>query len=455
MKIGTQLTAGAFGIGAIVLVNLGVIFLKSSEKYTKVINQAGVFRGGTQRLVKLEVGSYRDPQNDLLIAQLDELIDGLIDGSEKLGLPKTQDGELLDRLQASKIQWNEVKKSVNNVRYNRTLTNRQELIKNSEELYELSEAAVNLAEEYAAADVRQLRGIQLFVAVLNLGILVAIIAGSRRITRTLDNFTRNLARSSDDIASKVERQEAVANEQAGSISQATSTVDRLGQASRQSAVQAEASATGANQVLALAEAGSQTVDQTMTGMENLKEKVRNIAEQIMNLSEQTGQIATVSELVGDLANQTNMLALNAAVEAAHAGEQGKGFRVVASEIRKLADESRKSADKINNLVTDVQEAIGSAVIVTDEGKQTAEYSIGLAQETARSLIGVKDAVNSVFSNTSQISDAAKMQAVGIQEILAAVNALNLGAMDTAADMGEVKASTVQLKQSANELRTIV
>ena len=452
MKIRTQLTLGALGIAVLALANVGVIFLKSSEDDSKVINQSGVVRGATQRSIKLELSNS---PNDKLIAKLNDLIDGLINGSQELGLPKATDPDYIARMQAAKTQWELSKELIEQVRTQPTQANRAALLRESETLFELTNAAVNAAEAYSAADVRQLRTIQLLVALFNFIIVAAIIAGSRRITSTLDNFTRDLARSSDDIATKVERQEIVANEQAGSVSQATSTVDRLGAASRQSAVQAEASATGASQVLALAEAGSQTVDQTMSGMENLKEKVREIAEQIINLSEQTGQISDISEVVGDLANQTNMLALNAAVEAAHAGEQGKGFRVVASEIRKLADESRKSADRINNLVTDVQEAIQSAVIVTDEGKKTAESSIELAQQTARSLIGVKDAVNSVFSNTSQISDAAKTQAVGIQEILSAVNALNLGAMDTAADMGEVKASTAKLKQSANELRTIV
>lgn len=220
-------------------------------------------------------------------------------------------------------------------------------------------------------------------------------------------------------------------------------------------MQAEESAKSASTALSLAETGAETVEQTRIGMESLKERVREIAEQIINLSEQTEQIAGVSELVGDLANQTNMLALNAAVEAARAGEYGKGFGVVAGEIRKLADQSRKSADKIKNLVTDVQAAMNSAVMVTDEGKKTAESSIELALGTAESFIGVKDAINNVFANTSQISEAAKQQAVGIQEILAAVNALNLGAMDTAADMGDVKVSTVQLKKSAEELRAIV
>ena len=452
MKIGTQLTAGAFGIGAIVLINLGVIFLRSSEDDSKVINQSGVVRGATQRSIKLELTNN---PNDQLIAKLDNLIAGLINGSEEVGLPEATDPEYIAKMQAAQAQWEKSKALILAVRRNPTDANRAALVRESEELFKLTNAAVNAAEAYSAADVRQLRGIQLFVAVLNLVILAAIIAGSRRITRTLDGFTNIIARSSDDIASKVERQEAVANEQASSVGQTTSTVDLLGATSRRSAVQAEESAKSASTALSLAESGAKTVEQTRVGMESLKERVREIAEQIINLSEQTEQIAGVSELVGDLANQTNMLALNAAVEAARAGEYGRGFGVVAGEIRKLADQSRKSADKINNLVTDVQAAMNSAVMVTDEGKKTAESSIELALDTAESFIGVKDAVTSVFANTSEISNAAKQQAVGIQEILAAVNALNLGAMDTAADMEEVKTSTIQLKKSTEELKAIV
>lgn len=296
------------------------------------------------------------------------------------------------------------------------------------------------------------------IAVTSAVLLVSWVLVLKRIRgyiQAINNIEKVISNTSLEIASAVERQEKVANEQAISVSQTTSTVDLLGETSRRSAIQAEASANSANVALSLAETGAKTVEQTREGMESLKERVREIAEQIINLSEQTEQIAGVSELVGDLANQTNMLALNAAVEAARAGEYGRGFGVVAGEIRKLADQSRKSADKINNLVTDVQAAMNSAVMVTDEGKKTAESSIELALGTAESFIGVKEAVNSVFANTSEISSAAKQQAVGIQEILAAVNALNLGAMDTAADMENVRASTSQLKKFTEELKAII
>ena len=452
MKIGTQLTAGAFGIGAIVLVNLGVIFFKSSEENAKVINLSGAIEGGTQRSVKLELSQS---PNDELIAKMDSLIDSLLNGNLELEIPPATDPEYIATMEATKAEWNRSKALIQQVRRQPTEANLTALLNESEDLFELASTAVNAAEEYTAAEERQFKTIELFIALLNFIIITAMIAGSRRISNTLDQFTDIIAKSSEDIATKVGNQEAVANEQASSVSQTTSTVDSLGETSRRSAAQAEESAENASTALALAESGAETVEQTRIGMESLKERVREIAEQIINLSEQTEQIAGVSELVGDLANQTNMLALNAAVEAARAGEHGKGFGVVAGEIRKLADQSRKSADQINNLVTDVQVAMNSAVMVTDEGKKTAESSIELALDTAESFIGVKNAVNNVFANTSEISQAARLQAVEIQEILAAINALNLGAMDTAADMEEVKASTNELKKSTEQLKAVV
>jgi hypothetical protein len=120
-------------------------------------------------------------------------------------------------------------------------------------------------------------------------------------------------------------------------------------------------------------------------MNALREKVDAIADQILRLSEQTNQIGGISGLVSDLANQTNMLALNAAVEAVLAGEHGKGLAVVSGEIRKLADQSRKSAEKINALVADIQTAINSTVMVTDEGTKTVEEGVKIAQGNLRCL----------------------------------------------------------------------
>jgi methyl-accepting chemotaxis protein len=278
---------------------------------------------------------------------------------------------------------------------------------------------------------------------------------SNRVTKFVRDMADTISNSSGAIVDTVQLQEVTVNLQANSAIETSTTVNELGAISSQSAEQAEASSNGARQALSLAEEGTKSVQQTLRGMTELQQKVDNIAQQIVNLSEQTGQITIVSDLVADLASQTNMLALNAAVEAARAGEQGKGFSVVAGEIRKLADQSKKSADKINALAEDIQTAINRTVMVTDEGTKTVKEGIDLAQETASTFLGVTDAVNNVFLNSQQISTSAKQQAIAIQQVLSSMTMISQGSQESAVGMHQVKMTTRELTQVADELKAAV
>jgi methyl-accepting chemotaxis protein len=292
------------------------------------------------------------------------------------------------------------------------------------------------------------------ILALAIAIFLAILLG-RNITGIVFNAVKNITSSSNQIAITVSEQERTILEQTSSVNETTATIEELGAFTLQSAEQADGAAGGAKQALSLAEGGTQTVGRTIEGISGLRDQVTAIANQIIRLSEQTGQISTVSELVADLANQTNMLALNAGVEAARAGEQGKGFAVVASEIRKLADQSKKSAEQINSLVNQVQAAINSTVMVTDEGTKKATVGIELAEETGDVFASIADAVNQVFLNTQQIAQSSKQQAVSVQQVVAAMNVINLGAKETAEGIVQVKDATNNLNQAAQNLEAVV
>jgi methyl-accepting chemotaxis protein len=292
----------------------------------------------------------------------------------------------------------------------------------------------------------------LVFALLSALVLTAIV--SRDIVNPIVESVRKIVSSSMQITAAVTQQEYTVFQQANAVNQTTATMNELGVASGLSAKQAAASAVSAHQALTLADTGNQSVEDTMKGILTLQEKVGAIAKQITYLSDNAVKIGGISELVANIANQTNMLALNAAVEAVRAGENGKGFAIVAAEIRRLADESRKSADKINSLVTEIKVAIGHTAIVTDEGAKTAELGIKQAEGTTEIFAGVADSIDQVFVNNQQISLNANQQAIAIQQVLEAMNNLNLGARETATSLAQVKLSTELLNQTAAELKKL-
>ncbi|MBD1916164.1 methyl-accepting chemotaxis protein [Phormidium sp. FACHB-322] len=324
------------------------------------------------------------------------------------------------------------------------------------DMEDLEGGIVAREEAIQVAALRRLQFTLLTAATLSL--LLSTLIGTLVIikaSRIMNQAAGNIVTSASEIATSVEQQERSSSQQAASVSETSTTMDELGASSRQSAEQAEAAAAGAQQVLALAEGGTRAVERSLDGMGDLREKVDAIADQILRLSAQTNQIGGISSLVSDLANQTNMLALNAAVEAVRAGEHGKGFAVVSGEIRKLADQSKKSAEKINALVADIQTAINSTVMVTDEGTKTVEEGVKIAEETADAFAGVAEAVNNVVLNSQQISLNVKQQAVAIQQVVSAMNSLNTGAQETAHGITQIKVGTHQLNESALQLKVAI
>ena len=450
MKITNQLRATAGGMLVIALSNVFSVYINGTANDSTVVNQAGIVRGGTQRLVKLEMAGKN---SDKLINKLDILVNGLIKGDRDLGLPPATDPNFFAKMNAVQSSWQKLKVAIATSRQQPSY--RSQLLNQSEDYFDLANEAVSAAAASSQAKIQRLKIIELFIFGLNLLVLGMILAIARNIARSLVNSTTSIATSSTQIASAVEEQERTVASQSASISQMSTTMEELGASSRQSAEQAEASAAGANQALLVAEGGTKAVHQTLREMSSLKEKVTEIAEQITRLSEQTGQIGSVSGLVGDLASQTNMLALNAAVEAARAGDKGKGFAVVAGEIRKLADQSKKSADKINTLVNDIQSAINSTVMVTDRGTKSVAQGMELTQETAKSFTGVADAVNNIFLNNQQISLNVKQQAIATQQVVEAMSSLTLAAQDTSSGITEVKVGTQHLKEAAQTLKAMV
>ena len=142
-------------------------------------------------------------------------------------------------------------------------------------------------------------------------------------------------------------------------------------------------------------------------MFSIRHKIQTIAELILELSDFVQSISSTIGLVEDIAEQTNLLALNAAVEAARAGEHGKGFAVVASEIRKLADESKQATTKIISLINDIQQTANSTVLATEEGTKEIESGLELAHIISENIEQLINTMSEVSSNMQEIINTSK------------------------------------------------
>ncbi|KAI9132764.1 methyl-accepting chemotaxis protein [Acaryochloris sp. CCMEE 5410] len=452
MKITNQLRWTVAGLTAFA-VGTTVYTVSNISRNTldgSVVNKAGIVRGATQRLVKLETNGTQD---NPLRQKIDGLINGLINGDPELDLPKATDPAFLEKIQAVETDWQALKGTIDQYRQNPSL--KAKLVAESEDFFGLTNEAVFAAENAATNNVTGLSNTQFGVMALNLAILGFIFWTIQQASKVLTSSVGSVATSSYAIAETVGKQEKIISEQTQSVKDTTITIEGLGTASMQAAQQASLSAKGAQDALELSNTGTQSVTETVEGINKLRMKVGEIAEQIMQLSEQTGQISSVSQLVAGIADQTNMLALNAAVEAARAGEEGKGFAVVAGEIRKLADQSRSSADKINTLVADIQASINRTVMVTDEGTKTATKGIQLAEATNEVILKMAQSIQEVFESSQNIAQNSKKQAVVVQQAVSAINTINLGAQETASAVNDVHSSTEQLTDVAQQLAVSV
>ncbi|MCW3059864.1 MAG: methyl-accepting chemotaxis sensory transducer [Capsulimonas sp.] len=277
-------------------------------------------------------------------------------------------------------------------------------------------------------------------------------------SQTLDRAAQQVSGASGEISVSIqevahasENSAAGANEVAqGSMMQATSLaqgadlVKQLSVQVHDVARDSQTTAQAAGQAIDAATSGAAAVSQTVAGMNMIRNTVSQSAAVIVALGASSQEIGGIVATIDDIASQTNLLALNAAIEAARAGEAGRGFAVVADEVRKLAERSSSATRDIGRLIEDVQKRTAEAVAVMQEGAHEVERGTLLAEEAGQSLRQIQDVVQVVTSGVRRIYDATDKMTATSDRVSQAID-------EVAAVVEQSSASAREMSGSAKEV----
>jgi len=212
---------------------------------------------------------------------------------------------------------------------------------------------------------------------------------------------------------------------------------------------------GAQSASEAAVAGSSVVSSTIAGMEQIAQRVRSSASTVASLGERSEQIGTIVATIEDIADQTNLLALNAAIEAARAGEQGRGFAVVADEVRALAERTTKATREIGEMIKAIQNETRSAVQQMEQGVKEVEQGTEDASRSGEALQEILSRINDVTMQINQIATAAEEQTATTSEITNNIHQMTGITQDTAHGAHETATAANNLSSLADELERLV
>ena len=264
----------------------------------------------------------------------------------------------------------------------------------------------------------------------------------------LASASEQLSASSTQIAEGADRQSGQTAQVATAMEEMNATVIEVAKNSQQVSESARSA-----QHIALD--GGKVVAQAITAMQEVSESTEITAETIKKLGRSSEEIGTIVSVINDIADQTNLLALNAAIEAARAGEQGRGFAVVADEVRKLAERTTKATKEISGMINTIQSETGKAVEAMGEGTQKVENGVTLANQAGDALKQIVSGVENVTDMISHIATSAEEQSSTTDEISRNMDSIAEVAKSNVSAIGEVANATNEMARLATELKDLV
>lgn len=269
--------------------------------------------------------------------------------------------------------------------------------------------------------------------------------GSIRATLIGASETSNaVASASNQISQSTEQMARGAREQAAQTTEIASAIEEMTQTIVENSRNAERTAATAQEARQAAVQGGGVVEETIAGMKRIADVVRTSADTVRTLGVSGEKIGEIISVIDDIADQTNLLALNAAIEAARAGEQGRGFAVVADEVRKLADRTSKATREITSMIRTLQADTSGAASSMEQGTREVDNGIALADRAGKSLSGIVATIQRLTDMVGQIAVASQQQSSASEQISRNIESIS-------SVTRESETSTGQIAQAANDL----
>jgi methyl-accepting chemotaxis protein len=286
-----------------------------------------------------------------------------------------------------------------------------------------------------------------------------------QMTVSIDQMARDL----ESLAGTVNETTATVEEMATFIASVAQNAESLGEAASRTSATVSGMAGAVNDVAKIAaeadhisarasedaRTGGEAVARTVDGMRAISENMENTARVINGLGKRSQEIGRILEVIEEIADQTNLLALNAAIEAARAGEAGRGFAVVADEVRKLAERSVEAAKEIGEVVRQVQQETTDAVNVARAGASEAKQGIALADKAGAALRNIIESVSRSSELMGQIAEATGKQSQASSEVLDTVSRMNAATSQVTQAVREQAEGSKQIRAAMENIKKVM